>query len=148
VRSVVTRRRPPEDIFDAERESLDSASIFKEQFRAFLAGFLPHRKAAWVDPLTPGSVRYLYREVLETGSRRGLPRDLNETPDEYGTRLASSGALAGPEGRGGETSEALEGLSEAYDVSRYAERQPASQDLARLRRLAKLVTARLKHSER
>ena len=148
VRTVVTRRRPPEDILDEERESLDSASIFKEQFRAFLAGLRPRRKAAWVDPLTPGSVRYLYRDFLETASRRGLARDIGETPDEYGARLASSGTLTGPERRGGETPEALEGLSEAYDVSRYAQREPASQDLSRIRQLAKQVTERLRHSER
>jgi hypothetical protein len=147
VRTVVTQRRPPEDILDEERESLDSASIFKEQFRAFLAGLRPHRKPAWVDPLTPGSVRYLYREVLETASRRGLARNSAETPDEYSARLASSRALAGQERRGGETLEALEELSEAYDVTRYAEREPANQELSRIRQLAKLVTERLRHAE-
>jgi hypothetical protein len=148
VRTVVTQRRPPEDILDEERESLDSASIFKEQFRAFLSGLRPQRKAAWVDPLTPGSVRYLYREVLETASRRGLAKNSDETPDEYGARLASSGALAGPERRGGETPEALEELSEAYDVTRYAERELTAHELSRVRQLAKMVTERLRHAVR
>ena len=144
IRLVVIRKRPPVDILDEERESLDGVSIFGEQLRAFLAGLRPNREESSIDPLTQGSVRYLYREFLEAASRRGLAKGTAETPDEYSARLRASPGLADPRSRDGDKSEALQVLSEAYDTTRYAERPPADQDMPRIRQLARSLTERFR----
>jgi hypothetical protein len=142
IRTLVTHRRPHEEVLDEERESLDATSIFRSQLRAFLAGLRPARAAGWVDPLVPGSVRYLYREFLETAGKRGMARHTSETPDEYRARLSTTPALGGPERQdGGE--QQLEGLNEAYNSTRYAERPPTEQEMPGIRRLAKSLLNRL-----
>jgi hypothetical protein len=141
MRTLVTRQRPREEVLDEERESLDATSIFSSQLRAFLAGLRPARAAAWVDPLVPGSVRYLYREFLETAGRRGMARNTSETPDEYRARLSTNPALGGPESQAG--GEQLEVLNEAYNSTRYAERPPTEQEMPGIRRLVKSLENRL-----
>jgi hypothetical protein len=141
MRSIVTRRHPDEDVLDEERESLDATSIFSSQLRAFLAGLRPERAAAWVDPLVPGSVRYLYREFLETAHKRGMVRNTSETPDEYRDRLSTNSALGGPEPQDGD--EQLQVLNEAYNSTRYAERPPAEREMPGIRRLVKSLERRL-----
>jgi hypothetical protein len=141
MRKIVTHQRPHEEILDEERESLDATSIFSSQLRAFLAGLRPARAAAWVDPLVPGSVRYLYREFLETAGRRGMARNTSETPDEYRARLSTNPALGGPEPQAG--GEQLEVLNEAYNSTRYAERPPTEQEMPGIRRLVKSLENRL-----
>ena len=107
LRTLVIHRRPHETVMDEERESLDATSLFNAQLHAFLSGLRPRRTSSWEDPLTPGSVRYLYRAVLEAASRRGLPRRSSETPDEYLARFpavpapAGDRALHGQAARGG-----------------------------------------------
>jgi hypothetical protein len=143
LRKVVVSGRPPVDILDEERESLDGVSIFGEQMRAFLASLRRSREEDAIDPLTPGSVRYLYREFLEAASRQGLTKEAAETPDEYGARLRASPRLAEPGKWGAHDSEALDILSEAYNTTRYAERPPADQDMPRIRQLVKSLSERL-----
>jgi hypothetical protein len=137
MRTIVTHQRPREEVLDEERESLDASSIFSSQLRAFLAGLRPARAAAWVDPLVPGSVRYLYRQFLETASRRGMARNTSETPDEYRARLSTNPSLLGPE------PQQLEVLNEAYNSTRYAERPPTEQEMPGIRRLVKSLVSRL-----
>jgi hypothetical protein len=144
LRKVVVSRRPPVDILDEERESLDGVSIFGEQMRAFLASLRRSREEDAIDPLTPGSVRYLYREFLEAASRRGLTKEAAETPDEYGARLRALPRLAESGSWGIDDLEALDILSEAYNTTRYAERPPADQDMPRIRQLAKSLSERLR----
>jgi hypothetical protein len=141
MRTIVTHRRPHEEVLDEERESLDATSIFSSQLRAFLAGLRPARAAAWVDPLVPGSVRYLYREFLETAGKRGLARHTSETPDEYGARLSTTTAPGGQEPA--ENGEQLQVLNEAYNSTRYAERPPTEQEMPGIRRLVKALESRL-----
>jgi hypothetical protein len=139
IRMAVVRKRPPVDVLDEERESLDGVSIFGEQMRAFLASLRRSRKEDSIDPLVPGSVRYLYRELLEAASRKGLAKEAAETPDEYGARLRASPRLAEPGNL-----EALDVLSEAYNTTRYAEHPPADQDMPRIRQLARSLSERLR----
>jgi hypothetical protein len=141
MRKIVTHQRPQEEILDEERESLDATSIFSSQLRAFLAGLRPARAPAWVDPLVPGSVRYLYRDFLETAGKHGMVRNTSETPDEYRARLSTTPALGGPEQPDG--GEQLEALNEAYNSTRYAERPPAEQEMPGIRRLVKSLVNRL-----
>jgi hypothetical protein len=142
MRTIVTHRRPHEEVLDEERESLDATSIFRSQLRAFLAGLRPARAAAWVDPLVPGSVRYLYREFLESAYKRGMARNTSETPDEYSARLSKTRAMGGPEPQSGGDQQ-LEALNEAYNSTRYAERPPTGQEMPGIRRLVKSLERRL-----
>jgi hypothetical protein len=144
LRKAVVSRRPPVDIVDEERESLDGVSIFGEQMRAFLASLRRRREGDAIDPLTPGSVRYLYREFLEAASREGLGKEAAETPDEYGARLRASPRLAEPGRWGFDDSEALDILGEVYNTTRYAERPPADEHMPRIRQLAKSLSERLR----
>jgi hypothetical protein len=137
MRKIVTHQRPREEVLDEERESLDAGSIFSTQLRTFLAGLRPKRAAAWVDPLVPGSLRHLYREFLETASRRGMARNTSETPDEYRARLSTNPSLLGPE------PQQLEILNEAYNSTRYAERPPTEQEMPGIRRVVKSLISRL-----
>jgi len=145
MRTIVTRKLPPTDVLDEERESLDAASIFSKQLRAFLTGLRPTRAAVWVDPLMPGSVRYLYRGFLEAASSRGLPRQISETPDEYSARLATSPLLARAEAQDAGEQAELEDLNEIYNATRYAERPPVEQEMPRIRQQAKTLINRLRH---
>jgi hypothetical protein len=143
MRKIVTHQRPHEEILDEERESLDATSIFSSQLRAFLAGLRPARAAAWVDPLVPGSVRYLYRGFLETAGKRGMVRSTSETPDEYRARLSTNPALGGPEPQEQDGRGQLEVLNEAYNSTRYAERPPTDQEMPDIRRVVKSLVSRL-----
>jgi hypothetical protein len=140
MRTIVVHRRAAQRLPDEERESLDASSIFRQQMRAFLAGLRPTRAPAWVDPLTPGSVRYLYRSLIETASSRQLPRKPSETPDEYSARLASSPLLPG---ESVEERSTIQALNSAYDETRYARREPSEQEMVPLRTRAKRLMERL-----
>jgi hypothetical protein len=140
IRALVTHRRPHEEVLDEERESLDAVSIFSNQLRAFLAGLRPARAAAWVDPLVPGSVRYLYREFLEAAGKRGIVRHISETPDEYSARLSTTQTPGGPQPLDG--GEQLGVLNEAYNSTRYAERPPTEQDMPSIRKQVKTLISR------
>jgi Domain of unknown function (DUF4129) len=86
--------------YEEVRERLKAREVLKERWR----GLTP-----WVtwrgqhvdarvaeEELPPGSVRYLYREVLRSAAHAGRGRAVHETPAEYAQRLTSKagGAFA------------------------------------------------------
>lgn len=121
VRKALSYQRISHDLEAAdEREALDARGMFAEQMRELLDRFA-RRGHVERDPLQPGTVRYLYREVLRSAGDRDLERASAETPDEYALRLTQTAPLAASSG--GETEDLL-ALSEAYNDARYAEREP------------------------
>ncbi len=143
IRTLITRRRPPEAVLEEERESLDAASIFSNQLRGFLAGLRPVRASNWVDPLTPGSVRYVYRTFLEAASKRGLRRRPDETPDEYATRLSTIPALGGSELQQAGELTPLASVNQSYNSARYAEHQLPEEEMPEVRKRAKILIRQL-----
>ena len=139
LRTMVIHRRPHETVLDEERESLDATSIFNAQLHAFLSGLRPSRTSSWEDPLTPGSVRYLYRAFLEAASRRGFARRSSETPDEYLARFPAISAPVDPQTGRSLEREPMEALSDSYNSARYADRQPAEGEMDTLRKQAKAL---------
>ncbi len=133
-------RLAPDDVTE-ERESLDGRALFRRQLRDL---FARRRRArpipAAEERLEAGSVRALYRDVLRTAARRGLPRLAAETPDEFAVRLSTAGPLAGdPAGPPAD----LAALSAAYDDARYGEREADAPTRATLLARARRVIARL-----
>ncbi len=122
-----------------ERESLDAGALLRAQLRDL---FSRTRRvgAAEQELLEPGSVRALYRDVLTAAARRELPRHETETPDEFAARLdtALDDLAAEPV-----STHDLRVLSEAYDVARYAERDPQGEPLASLAQRAARLLRRL-----
>lgn len=118
--------------FDEERESLDGASLLRRQLRDLARRLLPHRRAASapLEPLPTGSVRLLYREALQAAVHVGYARAPSETPDEYAARLrAEASATNGPTASiapNSDAGEALNILTEAYDIARYG--KPADKE--------------------
>ncbi len=129
---------------DEERESLDARGLFGAQVRALLSGLRPHR-VAQDEPLPPGSVRAIYRDLLRAAAARGIARRSDETPDEFAKRLGqeASPTLSVPELRTD-----LTALSEAYDAARYAEREPGDSNRAHLRARARHVIGQLQSPAR
>ncbi|MFI5274595.1 MAG: DUF4129 domain-containing protein [Ktedonobacterales bacterium] len=127
-------RTPPNTVVDERREALDGGSLFGTQLRALLDGLRP-RRAPYRDPLTPGTVRYLYRDVLRAADRAGIARAPGETPDEYAARLATAAPLAS----GSAAPVDMDTLSDAYTAARYGEREPRSGALDALRDAARRV---------
>lgn len=121
VRKMLSVQRTPRDPEAAdEREALDARGMFAEQMRDLLDRFA-QRGQGERDHLQPGTVRYLYRDVLRSAVNRGLERTPAETPDEYARRLTSTAPLAA---YASDETEDLLILSEAYNDARYAEREP------------------------
>ena len=125
--------------FEEEREALSASEVLGAQLLAFMVGLRRRGIAppAAEDPLTPQSVRYLYRTVLEQAAAAGLGRKPAETPDEYEQRLqvtlrtdveaqrsaADTSNVSGSfQGTGVTTDQVrggLEELTSAYDQVRY-----------------------------
>ena len=147
LRRLIAGRRlfaPPMGAVEEERESLDASSLLGAQLRALLAGL--RRPPSAPDPLTPGTVRYLYRDVLRAAARAGVGRAAAETPDEFAARTAWSAPPAN-----GATPPAepdITALSEAYDAARYAEREPEQPALGALRATARRITDMLRRRGR
>ena len=122
-----------------EREALDARGMFAEQMRGLLDRFRRHEDEE-PDPLQPGTVRYMYRQVLRSARSHNRERAPSETPDEYAKRLSSGVPFAAYSN--GETDDLL-ALSEAYDGARYAGREPDAPTRAalqdRTRRLTRLL---------
>jgi hypothetical protein len=133
--------------FEEDREALDAGALLGQQLRDLFA-----RRGTPTVPaeesLAPGTVRYLYRELLRIAGRTGHPRRASETPDEYARRLPGE-LPATPEVPGTvpgqrEVEDALADLTGAYDAARYGgapQQAPASPSVASawqaiLRRLA------------
>lgn len=140
-RWIAHRPRLASDDLTEERESLDGRALFRRQLRDLFARRRRARPILAVEErLEAGSVRALYRDVLRTAARRGLPRLAAETPDEYAVRLSTAGPLAGdPAGPPSD----LAALSAAYDDARYGEREADAPTRATLRERARRLVARL-----
>lgn len=104
---------------DEEREALDARGLLRRQLGDLFAR-MRRRPALDVDPLAPGSVRWLYREMLRAGAEAGVARRTGETADEYSQRLAR---FAQERGAGGIE---LSQLTRAYDDARYGEHAVAA----------------------
>lgn len=135
LRFIIFRRwliSPPQEGVEEERESLEGASLLGAQIRSLLGRLAPKRTAPAVDPLTPGTVRYMYRDVLRAAATAELARRPDETPDEFAERARRTAPLAvfseGPAD--------LDALSAAYDAARYGEREPADATMGSLRQAA------------
>lgn len=147
LRRLIAGRRllaPPMGAVEEERESLDASSLLGAQLRALFAGL--RRPPAARDPLTPGTMRYLYRDVLRAAARAGVARAPAETPDEFAARAAwnalpANGAAPSAEGD-------IATLSEAYDAARYAEREPGPEALPPLRAATRRITDVLRRARR
>ncbi len=121
VRAALRLIRPPEDPeVEEERETLDANGLLRRQLADLLAG-LRRRPTPATDSLSPGSVRWLYRETLRAGAAVGVARRPGETADEYSQRLAQ---IARERSESGGKLE-LEALTRAYDEARYGERETA-----------------------
>lgn len=128
---------------EEERESLDVSSLLGAQLRALLAGL--RRPSPARDPLTPGTIRYLYRGVLRAAAGADLTRAPSETPDEFAGRAAMEVPVASGEQS---TMHDMTALTEAYDAARYAEREPEEGSLGALRQAAQRMTDALRRLRR
>jgi glucose uptake protein GlcU len=143
LRSIMSRRRdlsPAAPGVDEERESLSASTLFRSQLRALLDRLGRRDQRSTEDTLTPGTVRYLYRQVLRAAAGRDLARMAAETPDEYSARLSRTGPLA--VGDQGERQD-LAALTGAYSQARYGDREPESADRAQVRQAAERIMRRL-----
>ncbi|HEV2457536.1 MAG TPA: DUF4129 domain-containing protein, partial [Ktedonobacterales bacterium] len=143
LRSIMARRRDPSPAapgVDEERESLVASTLFRSQLRALLDRLRGRDQRPSEDTLTPGTVRYLYRQVLRAAAGRDLARMSAETPDEYAARLARTGPLA--VGDQGEHQD-LAALTGAYGQARYGDREPEAAEQAGVRQAAERVMRRL-----
>jgi hypothetical protein len=133
-----TQSRQAERTLDEEREALDGRSILAAQLRGLFARRPDEGRE--LDTLPKGSVRYLYRAVLQAMASVAFPRSLSETPDEYAARLAQAGPLATSPG---DEAADFQVLSEAYDAARYANREPEAAQRQALRQQAGSILRRL-----
>lgn len=135
LRFIIFRRwlvSPPQQGVEEERESLEGASLLGAQIRSLLGRLAPKRPAPAVDPLAPGTVRYMYRDLLRAAATAELARRPEETPDEFAERVGRTAPIAVfAEGPGD-----LDALSAAYDAARYGEREPAEMGMGPLRQAA------------
>lgn len=145
LRQILVHKRPAAGTAseEEERESLDARSLFGAQLRAL---FQRQRQSRIADPLTPGTIRYLYRDVLRAAAQRGIERAPTETPEEYAQRLSQTASTV-VNAAGGGTDLPL--LSDAYVAARYGERDPSPAELPVLReRAARLVAQMTGHGQR
>ena len=113
--------------FEEERESLDGANLLRRQLRDLARRLWPRHRAAStrLESLPHGSVRLLYREALQIAAQAGYARVPSETPDEYAARLqveanATHGStMVDMPDSDDDAVQALDTLTEAYDVARY-----------------------------
>jgi hypothetical protein len=114
--------RPEE--FEEQRESLGAGDVLGAQWRDLLSGLRRRRGHAGPEeePLSRGSIRYLFREVLRRAARAGNSRRPSETARDYAERLlASPDAAQG----GADTTApqaAMAELRAAYEATRYGTR--------------------------
>lgn len=132
LRYIIFRRwlfSPPQQGVEEERESLEAASLLGAQLRSLLGRLAPKRTAPAVDPLVPGTVRYVYRDVLRAAATAELARRSEETPDEFAERVGRTAPIAVfAEGQAD-----LDALSAAYAAARYGEQEPDEATMGPLR---------------
>lgn len=133
---LLAKRRLQQPNPDEERESLDGWRLLREQLRTLL-----HRRPRLVAAEAPDGMRALYRGLLWQAASHGLPREPQQTPREYETRLQSA-----PPFMVGDTQHAddLRAVSEAYVRARYAHREPSPTQFAALRERTRRLRALLR----
>lgn len=128
-----------DETVEEERAALDGRALLREQARDLLSRF-QRRPGVAPDTLPAGSVRALYRGMLQAAAAHGVGRISSETPDEYSIRL--SGAL-----REGSERADLETLTGAYDSARYGEGEPGRERVSLLKATTQRLTRRLSSQE-
>lgn len=123
---------------EEEREAIGGRGLFGAQVRELFARRAKKEQA--VERLAAGTVRAVYREVLRAAAGVGLGRTATETPSEYARRLVEAAPLADAEMERGD----VVAVSEAYEVARYGEREPAPQERSALQGRGKRVIGRLR----
>jgi hypothetical protein len=103
-----------------EREALDAKGLFSSQVRSLFRGLFRRQEQPDVEVLAPGSVRYLYREVLRAAEAGQRGRHPDETPDEFADRLAREDTPLTSPG----ASVDLATISAAYSEARYGDHEP------------------------
>ncbi len=126
----------PDDI----HESTWSWPLFWSQLKAFISAFLARflpsiseREEKIVKSLQEETIhsetaihtiRELYRVLLQQAKRAGYPRNRNETPSEYCTRLSQNFPFAEPQ---------LSTITNAYIATRYGQYMPNEAEIVRVR---------------
>lgn len=148
LRQLVLRQRMAsrEEGWEDETEALDGRALLRAQLHALFT-----RRHGDVAPagemLAAGSVRALYRDVLEAAAARGLGRATTETADEYALRLGRALPAGAREAAGSEAEEGdVRALTAAYDAARYGEREADEGMRRTLARVAERLTRRLRGS--
>ena len=146
LRQLVLRQRmaSSEEGWEDETEALDGRALLRAQLRGLFARH--HGEVAPAgEALAAGSVRALYRDVLEAAAGRGLGRIPAETADEYALRLGRALPPGAGETAGGEEEEGdVRALTAAYDAARYGEREADAGMRRTLARAAARLTRRLR----
>jgi uncharacterized protein DUF4129 len=149
LRQLVLRQRMAsgEEGWEDETESLDGRALLRAQLRGLFAR-RDSRIASAGEALAAGSVRALYRGVLEAAEGRGLGRMPAETADEYALRLgrALQAGAGGASGGAEEEEGDVRALTAAYDAARYGEREADAGMRRALARAAARLTRRLRGS--
>jgi uncharacterized protein DUF4129 len=149
LRQLVLRQRMAsrEEGWEDVTESLDGRTLLRAQLRGLFARH--HGEVAPAgEALAAGSVRALYRDLLEAAARRDLGRATAETPDEYALRLghALPPEAGGASGGAEEEDDDVRALTAAYDAARYGEREADAGMRRTLARVAARLTRRLRES--
>ena len=146
LRQLVLRQRMAsrDEGWEDETEALDGRALLRAQLR----GLFARRPAAGPpagEALAAGTVRALYRDVLEAAAGRGLARAAPETADEYALRLSHALPPVTKAAAGGEEEEGdVRALTAAYDAARYGEREADEGMRRTLARMAERLTRRLR----
>lgn len=101
--------------------SAGRAGSFRDDLGAALRSLFERRAGGAEQALTP--VRRLYREVLTEAEKKGQPRMVAETPDEFEPRLAGAFDVA-----------LTADITRAFDQARYGGREPAVAEVQELER--------------
>lgn len=133
---LLARRRERQPNPDEERESLDGWRLLRAQVRSLF-----HLRQRLPDAVAPGGMRALYRGLLVQAASRGLPREPQQTPQEYETRLHGAPPFDASDAQ---PADDLREVSEAYARARYAQREPPPAQFAALRERTQRLRALLR----
>jgi hypothetical protein len=121
---------------EEERTALDGATLLREQVQEIFARFRRGEQRA-VKVIPPGSVRHIYRTVLNAARARGLARSSAETSDEFADRMTAALGDAG-------ATVDVAAVTDAYNVARYAEQEPEKAELEAVKASATRLARALK----
>lgn len=136
---LLARRRERQPDPDEEREPLDGWRLLRAQVRSLL-----HLRQRLPDAVAPGGMRALYRGLLLQAASHGLPREPQQTPQEYETRLHGAPPFDASDAQ---PADDLREVSEAYARARYAQREPPPAQFAALRERTQRLRALLRRRQ-